>query len=126
MMTTYETAVQASYEQPVVVLFTATWCGPCKTTKPLLQQLQANEGFALAMLDADQNREIMTAKGIRSVPTMLVLRAGQVIGSFSGGRTEAQLREALTTAGVLAAPKSDFFGDFETVYGAGGVGEHKR
>lgn len=94
-MTTYPEARHASYEAPTVVLFTSATCGPCRGMKPILGQLADRLQFPYVELDVKQHMNDALALGIRAVPTMLVLKEGNVVGSFAGGRTEPQIREIL-------------------------------
>ena len=68
-------------EHPVLVDFWAPWCPPCRTLAPTIEAIAEQfEGRAdVAKLDIDQNPETATAHGIRSIPTVLIFRGGQVI-----------------------------------------------
>ena len=99
-----------SKEVPVLVDFWATWCGPCKSLGPLLEKLAAefNGGFLLAKVDVDAEQQLAGYFQIRSVPTVLLIKDGQIVDGFPGVIPEGQLRQFLATHGVTpAAPPED-------------------
>jgi putative thioredoxin len=100
-----DTVIRASLETPVLVDFWATWCGPCKTLGPLLEKLAAdyNGAFLLAKVDVDQEQELGAAFQIRSVPTVMLVKGGQLVDGFPGALPEGQLREFLTHHGITPA-----------------------
>ena len=107
---TFEDAViRKSLETPVLVDFWATWCGPCKTLGPILEKLAGdyNGAFLLAKVDVDQEQELSAAFQIRSVPTVMLVKGGQLVDGFPGALPEGQLREFLKHHGIepAAAPE---------------------
>jgi putative thioredoxin len=95
----FETDVlQASLTTPVLVDFWATWCEPCKTLGPMLEKLAAeyNGAFRLGKVDVDKQQELAGMFGIRSIPTVMLVKDGQVLDGFSGALPEGQLREFLS------------------------------
>lgn len=100
---TFEADVlQQSMRTPVLVDFWATWCGPCKTLGPILEKLagEYNGSFRLAKVDVDKEQEIAAAFQIRSVPTVFLVKGGQIVDGFPGAVPESQLRELLKKHGV--------------------------
>ena len=71
---------------PVVVDFSATWCGPCKQLKPIVEELAAQYAgkVKIAHVDVDEARQAAMKYGVMSVPTVLYLKGGQVRDSQIG------------------------------------------
>jgi len=90
--------LQASLTTPVLVDFWATWCEPCKTLGPMLEKLAAeyNGAFRLGRVDVDTQQELAGMFGIRSIPTVVLVKDGQVLDGFAGVLPESQLREFLS------------------------------
>ena len=96
------TVLQRSLQVPVLVDFWATWCGPCKTLGPILEKLAADYhgAFELAKVDVDKEQELAAAFQIRSVPTVMLVKGGQLVDGFPGVLPEGQLREFLKHHGI--------------------------
>jgi len=89
--------VEESRSRLVVVDFWAEWSEPCKVLSPLLEAL-ANEyagAFLLAKLNTDALQPIVKQLGVSSVPTVMLMRDGQPVDSFSGALPEAEIRTLL-------------------------------
>jgi len=71
---------------PTLVDFYATWCGPCKMMSPLLEQVSKDVGDSARILkiDIDNNRNVATQYGIRSVPTLILFKEGKQVWRQSG------------------------------------------
>jgi len=103
---TFEAEVlQKSMQTPVLVDFWAPWCGPCKTLGPVLEKLagEFNGAFELAKVDVDQEQQVAAAFQIRSVPTVFLVKGGQIVDGFPGAVPEGQLREFLKQHGIEPA-----------------------
>ncbi len=68
-------------EKPVLVDFWAAWCGPCQMLGPVVEELAEDFGDSaiIAKLDVDANPEIAGKFGIRSIPTLLIFKKGQIV-----------------------------------------------
>jgi len=89
--------VDESFTRPVLIDFWADWCAPCKSLMPILEKL-ANEyagAFLLAKVNADEMGMISSQFGVRSLPTVILMKDGQPIDGFTGALPEVQVREVL-------------------------------
>lgn len=105
-----------SQNKPVVVDFWATWCRPCKTLSPILEQLatEAHGGFRLARVDVDNNPNLALRFSVRSIPTVKAFSEGRVVGEFAGLQPENRVREFISkilppSPASLAIEKADSF-----------------
>lgn len=85
-----------------VTLFTSKTCAPCNLLKPILAEVRAKHGFDLTLIEAMPNtQEEFATRGIRAVPTIIVLDGETEVARHSGGMTEQKLIDFLTAAGVV-------------------------
>ncbi|WKZ86324.1 thioredoxin family protein [Ralstonia pickettii] len=92
--------LEPAKQGPIVVAFTASWCGPCKLLKPKLEQLADAWGFTLAIVDAGEDKALAAEHGVRAVPTVLTLENGAVLGRFSGDRSQSELEKHFRSLGL--------------------------
>jgi putative thioredoxin len=86
-----------SRELPVLVDFWAAWCAPCRQLKPILEKLaEEYQGkLLLAKVDTDQEPELAAIFGVRSLPTVVLLKNGQPVDGFMGAQPESAVRAFL-------------------------------
>ena len=84
-------------DKPVLVDFYASWCAPCKMQAPIIYEL-ANDldgKIVIVKVDIDQNEKLAFKYGVESIPTMLVIKSGNVKEKSVGLTTKAKLSEML-------------------------------
>jgi|TARA_Y100000310_G_scaffold45116_1_gene42080 thioredoxin-like negative regulator of GroEL len=75
--------------------FSATWCGPCKAFKPVMNEI-ASEGHLVEFIDIDRSQDVASKYGIRSVPTVIIEQGGQEVDRFSGALPKQLVLEKIT------------------------------
>lgn len=82
-------------EKPSMVMFGASWCGPCKLATPQVEYLSnIYENFSIGKLDVEENTEIAKQYGIMKIPTILYFKNGEVVDKLNGSirRTEMEAK----------------------------------
>jgi thioredoxin 1 len=87
-------------ESVAVIDFWAEWCGPCKMIAPVIEELASEyEGKAvIGKLDVDSNVEVSMKYGIRSIPTILIVKNGEVVDRHVGTISKAALASKIESA----------------------------
>ena len=81
-------------ELPIVLDFSATWCGPCKQLAPIIDEL-SNEyagRIAVGKCDIEEADDLTAECGIRNVPTVIFIKNGQVVDKFVGSKSKGDVQ----------------------------------
>jgi len=80
----------------VLLDFWATWCGPCKMIAPVVEQIaKENPHITVGKVNVDEQPELAQEFGIMSIPTLVVLKNGEVVNQASGYRPKEQILQIL-------------------------------
>jgi thioredoxin 1 len=80
----------------VAKYFSATWCGPCKQFKPIMQEI-AGDGYSIEFIDVDEQQNKATKYGVRSVPTVVIEIDGKEVDRFIGVLPKNQVIKRLSS-----------------------------
>ena len=86
-------------DQPLVVDFWATWCGPCRMVAPIITKLaEKYDGkVVIGKCDVEENEELASEFGIRNIPTILFFKNGDVVDKIVGAQPKAKMIEKFNT-----------------------------
>ena len=101
--------IEKSKMAPVLIDFWADWCAPCKQLMPLLHQIveSLNGAVHLATIDTDAEQELAMNYGIRSLPTVLLMKNGEIVEQFMGVQPESEIRKLLEPHLTLDEPNAE-------------------
>ena len=79
-------------ERPVLLDFYAEWCGPCRMVSPIVDEIaEENPEYFIGKINVDAEPELSREFGIYSIPTLVVMKGGEVVKKVSGARSKAQI-----------------------------------
>lgn len=93
---TFDAAIQVPY--PVLIDFWASWCGPCQMIGPIIDELAEDyqgKKVAICKMNVDENSEVPSRLGIRSIPTLLIFKNGQLVDRIVGVVSKQVLEEKI-------------------------------
>ena len=113
--------IAASDTVPIIVDFWAPWCAPCKTLTPILEKLAVEYGgrFRLAKVNSDEQQEIASMFGIKSLPTVIALVKQKPASAFQGAQPESTIRQFLDK--IVPSASDEKLGKAEEKLAAGDV-----
>ncbi len=83
-------------EKTVLLDFYADWCGPCRMVGPIVEEIaEENPQFLIGKVNVDEEQELAQAFGVMSIPTLVVLRNGEIVTRSTGAKPKSQILSML-------------------------------
>ena len=83
-------------DKTVLIDFYADWCGPCRMVSPIVDEIaEEHPEYLICKVNVDQEGELASQFGVASIPTLVVMKNGQVVTKSSGARPKAQILKLL-------------------------------
>lgn len=79
----------------IAYYFTADWCGPCKRVRPIVEEINKDSVIKFKIIDVDSEMELVKAFEIKSVPTFIIIKDGEIISRSTGSQTKDNLLDML-------------------------------
>ena len=76
--------------------FTATWCGPCKAFKPIMQEIAGEESIIVEFIDVDEQQNLTQQYGVRSIPSVVIEENGVEVDRFTGAQPKHMILERIS------------------------------
>lgn len=90
MLKTFTKEIESSQEGTYLVKFGAPWCGPCRQLAPIMEALD-EEGYPVFEVNVDEEQDLTSKYGIRSVPTTLVFKNKELVQTIVGVKSKQEL-----------------------------------
>ena len=92
----FETEVLES-EKPVLLDFWASWCGPCQMVAPIVEEIaEEHPEIKVCKINVDEESELATTFGVMSIPSLFVIKNGEVVDQSVGAKPKNQILEMLS------------------------------